>query len=135
VSFLRHNKLLLTHFNYKEVRIISLKMSKLFCLNFVGFSPNFSQIKTFGASLAPLAPTSLLSNTAQLSAYKLAFAPILTDGHESWVMSERILYQVQTQRWDFCEEFMVWHFATKCAAVNFVKSWISSHFSESRDPS
>jgi len=30
----------------------------------------------------------------------------------------------------------VWHFVTKCTAVKFVKSWISSRFSpESRDPS
>jgi len=29
---------------------------------------------------------------------------------------------------------MAWHFATKCAAVQFVKPWTSSHFSESRDP-
>ena len=32
------------------------------------------------------------------------------------------------------EYFTVWHFATKRAAVKFVKLWISSHFFESRDP-
>ena len=29
----------------------------------------------------------------------------------------------------------MWHFATKCAGVKFAKPWISSHFSEWRDPS
>jgi len=33
------------------------------------------------------------------------------------------------QRLDFCEEFTVWHFATKCAAVKLVKPWMSIHFS------
>ena len=36
------------------------------------------------------------------------------------------------QRLDFCEGFMR-HFATKCAAVNFVKPWIWDRFSEWRD--
>jgi len=31
-----------------------------------------------------------LSNTAKLSVFKLVFVPILTYGHESWVMAERI---------------------------------------------
>jgi len=35
----------------------------------------------------------------------------------------------------FCEEFTLWHFATRCSAVKFVKPWMSNHFSESRDPS
>ena len=29
----------------------------------------------------------------------------------------------------------MWHFATKCAAVKFIKPWISRHFFESRDHS
>jgi len=36
-----------------------------------------------------------LSNTAELSVFKSVFVPILTYGHESWVMIERILSQVQ----------------------------------------
>jgi len=49
-----------------------------------------------------------LSNTVKLSVLKLIFIPILTYGHESWVMTD-IISQVQykRQRWDFCEEFMV----------------------------
>ena len=37
-----------------------------------------------------------LSNTAKLSVFKSIFIPIFTYGHESWVMTERILTQVQT---------------------------------------
>jgi len=40
------------------------------------------------------------------------------------------------QRRDFCEEFTVWHMATKCSnPVKFVKPWMLSHFSQWRDPS
>jgi len=38
------------------------------------------------------------------------------------------------QKWDFCEEFTSWHSVTKCSAVEFVKLWMLSHFSELRDP-
>jgi len=36
-----------------------------------------------------------LSNTVKLSIFKSVFAPILTYVHESWVMAERILPQLQ----------------------------------------
>ena len=36
---------------------------------------------------------------------------------------------------NFCEEFTAWHLATKCAAMKFTKPWISSHFTQSKDPS
>ena len=39
-----------------------------------------------------------LSNTAKLSVFKSIFVPILTYGHESWVMTERILTQVQAPK-------------------------------------
>jgi len=39
------------------------------------------------------------------------------------------------QRWDICEESTVWHFVTRSTGLKSVKSGISSHFSESRDPS
>ena len=42
-----------------------------------------------------------LSNTAKLSVFKLVFVPILTYGHESWAMTERILTQVQTPKMGF----------------------------------
>ena len=76
-----------------------------------------------------------LSNTAKLSAFKSVFVPIITYGHESWVMTEEHCTKYKRQRSDFCEEFTPWRFATKCAVVNFVKTWMSNHFySEWRDP-
>ena len=39
------------------------------------------------------------------------------------------------QRWDICEESMVWHFATRSTGLKSVKPGMSSHFSESRDTS
>jgi len=45
-----------------------------------------------------------ISNTAKLSVFKSAFFPILTYGPGSWIMTERILFQVQGQRWKFCEK-------------------------------
>ena len=39
------------------------------------------------------------------------------------------------QRWDICEEFSVWHFATKNTGLKSVKPGTSSHFSESKNPS
>ena len=76
-----------------------------------------------------------LSNAAKLSVFKSVFVPILTCDHESLIMTERVLSQVQVAETGFCEEFTVWHFTTKCAAVKFAKPWISIHFFESRDPS
>ena len=47
-------------------------------------------------------PTKLeLSNTPKLSVFKLIFVPILTYGHKSWVMTERILPQVQAIKLGF----------------------------------
>ena len=42
--------------------------------------------------------------------------------------------QNKRQRWDICEEFSVWHFVTKSTGLKSVKPRMSSHFSESRDP-
>ena len=49
-----------------------------------------------------------LWHTAKLSVFKLTFVPILTYGHESWVMTERILTQVQAPKMGFCEESTAW---------------------------
>ena len=52
-----------------------------------------------------------LSNIANLSVFKSAFVPILTYGHESWVINERTddhLKRIRP-RWDSCEEFMARH--------------------------
>jgi len=42
-----------------------------------------------------------LSNTAKLSVFKSVFVPILTHGHESWVMTKRIFTQVQAPKMGF----------------------------------
>ena len=74
------------------------------------------------------------SNTAKLSIFKSVVVAIFTCRHESWLMVERVLSQVL--RWDFCEEFTVQHFTTKCTSAKIVKPWMSNHFSlESRGPS
>ena len=39
-----------------------------------------------------------LSKKAKLSIFKTLFAPILTYGHESWVMSEKVRSQVQASK-------------------------------------
>ena len=42
-----------------------------------------------------------ISNTAKLSVFKSIFVLILTNGHESWVMTERIMTQVQAPKMEF----------------------------------
>ena len=65
-------------------------------------------IATFVNPALSVATKRELSNTAKLSVFKSVFVPILTYGHESWVMIERILAQVQEPNLDFCEESTVW---------------------------
>ena len=43
----------------------------------------------------PVATKWEFSNAAQSLAFQSVFVPLLTYGHESWVMSERVLCQVQ----------------------------------------
>jgi len=45
-----------------------------------------------------------LSNIVKLSVIKSVCVPILTCIHESWLMTGRILSQVQAARLDFCKE-------------------------------
>ena len=42
-----------------------------------------------------------LSNKEKLSIFKAVFTPILTYGHESWVMTERMRSQVQASEMRF----------------------------------
>ena len=42
-----------------------------------------------------------LSKKAKLSIFKTVFVPILTYGHESWVMTERMRSQVQASEMSF----------------------------------
>ena len=39
-----------------------------------------------------------LSKEAKLSIFKTVFVPVLTNSHESWVMTERVRSQVQVLR-------------------------------------
>jgi len=52
--------------------------------------------------------------------FYIILCSILTYGHESWVMTEKKVSQVQV---------------FKCTAVNFTEPWILDHFSKLRDPS
>jgi len=45
-----------------------------------------------------------LSNTAELSVFKLVFVSILTYGHDSWVMTKKMYYlRCKRQTCGFCE--------------------------------
>ena len=45
----------------------------------------------------------VLSKKAKLSTFKTVFIPILTYGHESWVMTERVRSQVQASKMRFLQ--------------------------------
>ena len=45
-----------------------------------------------------------LSRKAKLSVFKSIFIPILTYGHESWVMAEKVRSQMQTSEMKFLEK-------------------------------
>jgi len=59
------------------------------------------------------------SNTSKLSVFKSVFVTILLHGYESWLMTEKVLYN--RHGWDFCGEFTAQHLATEYAAVQSVK--------------
>jgi len=46
-----------------------------------------------------------------------------------WLKEKHL--KCKRQRWDFCKEFTMWHFAPKSAAVKFLHLWMSNHFSKS----
>ena len=60
-----------------------------------------------------------LSKKAKLSVFKAVFVPILTYGHESWVITERMRSQVQASEMRFCEESKELHCLTRCVALRF----------------
>ena len=61
-----------------------------------------AELTLFCVSFIALAATKQeLSNTAKLSVFNSIFVPILTYGHESWLMTERILTQVQAPKMGF----------------------------------
>jgi len=53
----------------------------------------------------PVVTKWVLSNTAKLSVFKSVFVSILTYGHESWVMTEKVLFQEQVPEMGFLPRF------------------------------
>ena len=60
-----------------------------------------------------------LSKKAKLSIFRTVFVPILTYGHESWVMTERMRSQVQASEMSFYEESKELQGLTRCVALKF----------------
>ena len=56
-----------------------------------------------------------LPKKAKLSIFKAVFVPILTYGHESWVMTEKSDITIR----DFYEESKKLHCLTRCVALRF----------------
>ena len=54
---------------------------------------------------------------------------LLTSGFFLKILVLSLNFQGWNARFSPCGRPWVWHFATQCAAVKFVKPWISSHFS------
>ena len=71
-----------------------------------------------------------LSNTAKFSVFKSVFFPILTFGHESWIITERILSQLQAGERGFLRRV---HRDKVRSCEN--RTALPILFSESRDPS
>ena len=88
----------------------------------------------FCVSFTALVTQRELSNTAKLSAFKSVLVPILIYGHESWVMTENNPISSTSGRDGIFEKCSRRdNFATKCAAVKFVKRWMPSHLSSERE--
>ena len=67
-----------------------------------------------------------LSKKSKLSLFKAVFVPILTYGHESWVMTERVRSQEQASEMRFFEESKELHCLTRCVALRFENLLTSS---------
>ena len=76
-----------------------------------------------------------LSKKAKLSIFKTIFVPILTYGHESWVMTERMRSQVQASEMRFLRKIEgVTLCLTRCVALRFENlSTLSRYFSALKD--
>ena len=74
------------------------------------------------------------SKKAKLSIFKAVFVPILTYGHESWVMTERMRSLCKRPKRGFYEESKELHCLTRCVALKFENLLTSSrYFSELKD--
>jgi len=69
-----------------------------------------------------------LSNTAKLSVFILFFVPMLRYGHESLVMTERVISLSARGRYEVFAELTAWHFERKCAAMKFVRPLVVELF-------
>ena len=78
-----------------------------------------------------------LSRKTKLSIFKAVFVHILTDGHDSWVMTERVRSQVQASEMRFLRKNMkrvTVHCLTRFVALRFENLLTSSrYFSELKD--
>ena len=49
-----------------------------------------------------------LGTKAKLSIFRSVYVPILTYGHECWIMNEKVrFFEFKQPKWDFCEELAV----------------------------
>ena len=75
-----------------------------------------------------------LSRKAKLSVFKSIFVPILTYGHESWVMTERVRTQMQASEMRFLRKIKGVTMFDKHRTLRFVNlSTSRSYFSGSKD--
>ena len=75
-----------------------------------------------------------MSKKAMLSLFKTVFVPILTYGHESWVMTERVRSQVQASEMKFLRRIEGVKLFNKVHSSEIGKSLKSSrYFSELKD--
>jgi len=59
------------------------------------------KFKYLGVVFASVQVGTKIATRIELSVFKSVFVPILTCGHESWVTTERILFQVQVAEMGF----------------------------------
>ena len=70
-----------------------------------------------------------LSKKTKILILQTGSAPILTYGHESWVMTERVRWQAQTSEMSFLyEESKAIHYLTRCIARRFKNLVTSSYY-------
>ena len=71
---------------------------------------------------------------AKLSFFETAFVPILTFGHESWVMTEKVRLQVQASEMRFLQTIEGVTLFKRCVALRFGNlSTSSRYFFELKD--
>ena len=69
-----------------------------------------------------------LSEKAKLSIFKAVFVPILTYGHEFWVMTKRVRSQVQASEMRLLRKSKELHCLTRCVALRFENLSTSSRY-------